>query len=282
MSENHRGPVEDAKFAVDKKNAVFVHDKSRKFVQYVPVAHHMERIIQILEERNPFVLYLLAVSGAVGATCLFAVAFSYLFFGHFMAEFLAAGFCISLVVSAFLSYVFVALIRHLHALKCHVENLAATDDLTGVLNRRMYEITVRQELARCQRYTQPLVLIMIDIDHFKNINDSLGHTRGDMVLQCVSATIAANLRASDYLFRYGGEEFVVLSPQTDLAGAHILADRIKANVECLRIPGVPRLTISLGLVSSQDDMDSRAMLEKADEALYMAKTRGRNRIELAL
>lgn len=235
-----------------------------------------------MERRHPAVLYLVAVAGAVLLSCLVTIGFSYYFHGLLRLDYLVTGFLTSLVVSVLISYLFVALLTRLHNLKARIEELAATDDLTGVLNRRMYEITVRQEMARCRRYTQPLSMIMVDIDHFKNINDTLGHSRGDLVLRGIADAISDNLRASDYLFRYGGEEFVVLSPQTDIDGVHILANRIKTNVQKLRLPGVPPLTISLGLVSSNHEMSCQDMLEKADEALYAAKTKGRNRIELAM
>lgn len=242
----------------------------------------MEAIIRFLERQHPARLYLGAVMGAVTFTGLSAVGFSFYFHAEYRAEYLISGLLTALIVSVLLSYLFVALIARLQRLQARVEQLAATDSLTGVLNRRMYEITVRQEMARCRRYRQPLSLIMVDIDHFKQINDTLGHSRGDIVLRNIADAIADNLRESDYLFRYGGEEFVVLSPQTDIDGVDTLARRIKNNVEQLRIPGIPPLTISLGLVSSDQEMSHQDMLEKADEALYVAKARGRNRIELAM
>lgn len=241
----------------------------------------MERLLNRMELWNPATLFGVGVVASVAIGTGLTAGFCYYAGGTLVLETMTAGIVTALMVAVVPCYFLVRLVERLREQRDRVETLAATDDLTGVLNRRMYEITVRQEMARSRRYHQPLSLIMVDVDHFKNINDTLGHTRGDVVLRVISDAIAENLRQSDYLFRYGGEEFVVLSPQTDREGIRILAGRIKSRVEKLRVPGVPSLTVSLGLVSSSEDMDCGAMLDKADEALYVAKARGRNRIEFA-
>ena len=163
-----------------------------------------------------------------------------------------------------------------------VENLAATDDLTGLFNRRYLEGALERELARADRGSSSLALVLLDIDHFKSFNDTYGHAIGDLVLKKVATTLQRCLRQADVLARFGGEEFVVLLPQVDERGAMESAERIRAALESSGIhPGGPRkrVTVSIGLAMFPCHADSAdTLLRAADEALYRAKDAGRNRV----
>jgi len=160
--------------------------------------------------------------------------------------------------------------------------LAATDSLTGLTNRRAFLECVSAEIARGHRYTHPLSLLLADVDFFKKINDQHGHPAGDEVLRQVAATLAAVARETDLVGRYGGEEFAVLLPSTDAAGAAALAERMRAGIEALEIPW-EKATLSVrvsvgraGLLPTDDSPDP--LLSRADQALYAAKEQGRNRV----
>lgn len=158
--------------------------------------------------------------------------------------------------------------------------LATTDELTGVLNRRRFFELGEAERLRITRYGYPCGVLMLDLDHFKRINDRYGHAAGDKVLQIFAATIGDLLRNSDILGRIGGEEFAVILPQTDHAGALGLAERLRASVAARTITideGELSITTSIGVtqLTAHDERFDRALL-RADDALYRAKAEGRN------
>ncbi len=163
--------------------------------------------------------------------------------------------------------------------------MAATDPLTGALNRRSFTDRANAELSRARRYDRPTALLMIDADRFKLVNDRFGHAGGDAVLQALSASLSQGLRPSDLLSRLGGEEFAVLLAETDLAGAAIAAERLRAAVAALAVEldgSVISFTISIGVVQiNHDGMSLKAAMDKADEALYQAKADGRDRVVLS-
>jgi diguanylate cyclase (GGDEF)-like protein len=170
----------------------------------------------------------------------------------------------------------------LTTLNAQLEQLALTDTLTGLLNRRAFVDVARQEIAQSQRQHWPLALVMVDIDHFKSINDRYGHQAGDMVLCQAAAVIKRTIRAGDTLVRYGGEEFVLLAPDTDEEGALDLSERIRV---CLRSEpvaterGAISVTASFGVTMLlPDDKDPEQLLRRADDALYLAKAQGRDRV----
>ena len=141
------------------------------------------------------------------------------------------------------------------------------------------------EIAHVKRYNSPLTLLLFDIDHFKQVNDRLGHPAGDRILRGVSDLAAASLRSDDVLARYGGEEFAVLMPSTDLPTAIEVAERLRQRIEaatfdaCGTAAGV---TVSIGVatLALASEASGHALLTAADEALYRAKRRGRNRVEV--
>lgn len=158
-------------------------------------------------------------------------------------------------------------------------NLAFTDVLTQARNRSAFNDTVRREMRLAHRNGKNLSVVFIDIDHFKSINDNYGHQCGDLALTSVAKWINDSIRSSDILFRYGGEEFVVLLSETDLKGAELLAERIRLNIEKhIFAYGMEtiRLTASLGASTLRGDDTLDAFITRADQAMYQAKQTGRN------
>jgi two-component system, cell cycle response regulator len=160
------------------------------------------------------------------------------------------------------------------------------DALTEAYNKGYFMEAIEREVAYAHRHQQPLSLVMMDLDHFKKINDTYGHQAGDLVLKVVSSSIMAMVRKEDVFARYGGEEFALLLRGTPPEMAFILAERIRRTVEKLEIVHNGRripCTLSLGIAyTSNDKMTSTALIEAADQRLYQAKSSGRNRTESAL
>jgi diguanylate cyclase len=141
---------------------------------------------------------------------------------------------------------------------------------------------MEQEFARWKRYHQPLVLLIFDIDHFKRVNDTYGHKAGDKALKLIARTLQNNLRESDFLARFGGEEFVVLMPQTELNAAIGAANKLREAVEANQFHYQQKrvlITISCGATQFKDDDTIDSAFQRADQALYKAKQNGRNRCE---
>jgi diguanylate cyclase (GGDEF)-like protein len=160
--------------------------------------------------------------------------------------------------------------------------LALRDPLTGVPNRTAFDQAIQRELELAKRQQLPVSLLVIDIDHFKLCNDTYGHRFGDDVLKAVASTVVSTIRRCDLLFRYGGEEFVVLASHTSQQGAQQLAERIRRNVESLAtVAGrETQVTVSVGLAALRDHEDASGLFNRADQALYRAKAEGRNRVVL--
>lgn len=167
------------------------------------------------------------------------------------------------------------------ALEEQLLRLATTDSLTGAFSRRHYLEMTERELKRARRYQHPVSLLLLDIDHFKRINDTYGHAKGDHVLRVFAAHCRGALRAHDFLGRLGGEEFAVTLPQTDVAGALEIAERLRQTFTEQAIPdprGMLTFTVSIGVVECLPQDDVETALQRADTALYRAKSRGRNRV----
>lgn len=141
---------------------------------------------------------------------------------------------------------------------------------------------LRMELDQCGRFGQGLSIMLIDLDHFKTVNDRFGHAAGDQVLSVMAQRMSFGLRKVDHLGRIGGEEFLVFCPQTELEGARAMAERLREQVMVDPIPGLPatdRVTLSIGLATWEGPEDtSERLLSRADKALYQAKAEGRNRV----
>jgi two-component system, cell cycle response regulator len=156
--------------------------------------------------------------------------------------------------------------------------------LTGLNNHRHFQEQLAQEMERSKRYRRPLALLLMDIDHFKNFNDTYGHPVGDLVLKEISSCIQRSVRCNDIPARYGGEEFVVIIPETDEKGAQITAERIRSTIEQHTIISLDRqlkVTVSIGCSAFPENAPSQQVLiDTADKALYAAKKDGRNRVML--
>jgi diguanylate cyclase (GGDEF)-like protein len=161
------------------------------------------------------------------------------------------------------------------------QSRASTDGLTALPNQRAVKDTVKRMVAQTSRTLAPLSAIMFDLDHFKQINDSYGHGRGDDVLASVGAVVAETVRANDFVGRNGGEEFLVLLPDTDTEGALVVAEKIRVAISGVSVTGVDRaITASLGIATIPlHASDGDQLVRTADRALYLAKTNGRNRVE---
>jgi diguanylate cyclase (GGDEF)-like protein len=157
---------------------------------------------------------------------------------------------------------------------------AFLDSLTGIKNRTAFDSNFARDVEYSRRKESELSLIVIDIDYFKRINDNYGHIVGDDVLRQVAQCVEQTIRSSDALFRYGGEEFVIVLNGTGESGALLLAERIRQNVENLRIEALKsvKVTLSLGISVLQDNDSSDQLFKRADRALYRAKREGRNRV----
>lgn len=157
---------------------------------------------------------------------------------------------------------------------------AVHDPLTGAYNRRYFSEYIQHEISRGKRKNKVFCLIMLDIDFFKKVNDTYGHAKGDYVLKEVVTVVQRNIRNYDVLARIGGEEFVILLPDTSRDSAWHLAERVRKDIERYPLDGMPSITISLGLVELKEDDDRKSILERVDKAMYKAKESGRNRIEI--
>ena len=168
--------------------------------------------------------------------------------------------------------------RKLKVLNRALAHLSVTDQLTDLFNRQKLAEVFASELQRTRRFGQPFSVILLDIDHFKLVNDQHGHQAGDRVLVAVARLLAEKTRETDTVGRWGGEEFLSICPQTDPPGAMILAEKVRAGIAEFDFPLVHHVTISLGVATCRPDDDIDGLIARADAALYEAKNAGRNRV----
>jgi len=161
-----------------------------------------------------------------------------------------------------------------------IEQLSITDSLTKIYNRSKFESSLDYEIERSRRYGTPLSLIIFDIDHFKSINDTYGHLIGDSVLMEIANLIKNNIRSTDIFARWGGEEFVILAPNINKEQAKMLAEKIRKLIAHHRFKYVDHVTVSLGVTEFMPTDTKESFIKRADEALYLAKRKGRNRVEV--
>ncbi|HEV2035726.1 MAG TPA: sensor domain-containing diguanylate cyclase [Candidatus Dormibacteraeota bacterium] len=171
-------------------------------------------------------------------------------------------------------------IRHAQLFQAQEEN-ALTDELTKLPNRRALAQRFLQEMQRARRHHKAIAFLMVDLDHFKQVNDSYGHLNGDAVLAELASILTAAARESDVCARYGGEEFGIILHETTDAGARTLAERIRAKVASATFPGGLKLTISIGVAATAEPALFTSLIERADQALYAAKQSGRNQVRVA-
>src|SRR5207302_8786663 len=160
-----------------------------------------------------------------------------------------------------------------------IQQQALTDALTGCYNRRSFEMQLDKDLQMARRLHQPLSLLMLDLDRFKQLNDSVGHDAGDDALRRLAVCFRQELRGVDSAARFGGDEFALILPQAYAEGALLVAERLRARIEQIEIPGFGHLAASIGIASFPSHASSRAeLIVAADAALYNAKRTGRNRV----
>lgn len=157
-----------------------------------------------------------------------------------------------------------------------LSEMAITDEMTGLNNRYFFDRRIGEEVERAERYEVPLALIIFDLDHFKQINDTWGHDIGDKVLISVTEVVKRSIRKPDILARWGGEEFVLLVPQTDLLGAAALSNKLREIIAATRHPGVGPVTASFGVAERIAGEPYESWFRRSDQALYQAKNKGRN------
>jgi len=156
--------------------------------------------------------------------------------------------------------------------------LSETDPLTNVMNRRKFEDLLESLLVRAERTSLPLTIMVLDIDDFKRINDAYGHQTGDLVLVKFAHLIAGSIRKNDYLVRYGGEEFVIISVDSSLDGVAHLAEKVRQDIEKHQFSKAGNVTVSIGIAELTSDDDSRSLFKRADKMLYKAKKNGKNQV----
>lgn len=175
-------------------------------------------------------------------------------------------------------------LQRLRELNAQLTDESTHDKLTGLYDRGYFDMALARETRRAARYDRPLSLAMADVDHFKRVNDTFGHPMGDLALQHVAGLLLGAVRATDYVCRYGGEEFAILLPETNLGQALAMAERTRSSIESRPVNlGTPvSLTICLGVAAYPDHAaDGPTLVAQADAALYAAKAAGRNRVAAA-
>ncbi len=155
------------------------------------------------------------------------------------------------------------------------------DHLTMIYNRRKFFELLETEVLKAKRYARPLTITMLDIDYFKKVNDKYGHSIGDIVLKTTADIVGDIIRKVDIFARYGGDEFILLSPETGLEGAIVMGERIRVAIENHSYSAGVRITVSAGVAEWSGEESELAFIKKADDMLYMAKNMGRNRVEAA-
>lgn len=162
--------------------------------------------------------------------------------------------------------------------KRKLELLSVTDPLTKTFNRLKMDAVFIQEIRNSKRYHLPLSVIMLDVDHFKKINDQFGHTEGDHVLKKIAQLTKSNLRINDFLGRWGGEEFLVICPLTNIDEARIVAEKLRITLENTKFSALNKVTASFGVAEWKDGESQESLISRADSALYRSKNDGRNKV----
>lgn len=174
-----------------------------------------------------------------------------------------------------------AAVRELDEKNQALEVMTRTDRLTGLANRRRLEESLQTEVLRARRYGKPFSVIMLDIDYFKVVNDSFGHQAGDNVLVAIAGLLTRTARETDVAGRWGGEEFLLVCPETELQVVAALAERLRVEFAATDFPLVGKVTSSFGVAAFAPGDSVKTLVQRADEALYRAKDNGRNCVEVA-
>lgn len=225
-------------------------------------------------------LFTAFVAGAVAVGELLTAGVSLLVVGRVRWTALVIGFAAGFGTSAVAAALLVLLLNRVGELQLRLEEAARTDALTGLPNRRILFETLGREIGRARRRDGALAVVFVDIDEFKLVNDRHGHKIGDLVLRETGGALRAGLRAYDTVCRYGGDEFVMVLPDTGAFEGHAVAERIRESVAASVFGDGIRITISLGVADFTKGMDADSLLKAADTAVYRAKRAGRNRSEV--
>ena len=246
----------------------------------VQFARWSRRGQQLVVARGPWVCTLWLTA----AVCLLALALTHLMLAWAGGGDSPAASAVVVVCAVLLTppiaWPLLRLVCELEATRARLDVLATRDELTGVHNRRQFLVLADREWSRCRRYDMSAALLMVDVDHFKAVNDTHGHLAGDLMLREIARAAGDTLRQPDLLGRFGGEEFVIFLPHADPLGALDAAERIRERVAQLSLEWkgrVVRTTVSVGVATLDVAHDSLAnLIHDADQALYAAKDAGRN------
>ncbi len=182
---------------------------------------------------------------------------------------------LSLIMPAVIGY---NLIGNDEKMREQIKRLSEEDYLTMLYNRRKVHEIIEKEIIRSSRYSSAFSVILIDIDDFKNINDTFGHNAGDKVLVQFSSIIAQTIRESDIAGRWGGEEFLIICPEASIDGALALAEKLRINIAKNKFEDAGNLTASLGVATNENNDNVKSLVQRADESLYLAKKAGKNKV----
>ncbi|QAA33821.1 GGDEF domain-containing protein [Clostridium manihotivorum] len=231
---------------------------------------------------------LIGIAFAVLSLILLIVIIRYIIKYNLKVEFIALlAFFITIIIDTFMLWRFITnklikaetTIEQLKKENARLKEEATLDNLTGIFNRRKLEEILAVELERCNRYGTSLAMIIFDIDDFKKINDKYGHSRGDIVLKNISKVISSKLRKTDFFIRWGGEEFVIIAPETKIQGALKLGEKLRKLVAENIYVELERVTISVGVSEYEKGSEFKKLFDKADKALYEAKNCGKNNVK---
>ena len=173
-------------------------------------------------------------------------------------------------------------VDELYSMTSSLEEKANKDNLTGIANRDGFEESFSLEIKRARENNLPLSLMLFDIDHFKSVNDTYGHQAGDNILIEMASIVSSNIKSNDMFARWGGEEFILLMPNTTLEGAFSLSEKLRRMIEAHHFSYTDSITASFGVAEFQADDNKTSLFQKADDALYAAKKNGRNRVEKSM
>lgn len=241
----------------------------------------IDRLARLVMTVSRPALFAAFVGGAVLLGELFTAGTSLLVIGQVRWAALVIGLAAGLGTSAVAAAVVLLLLGRIGELQGQLERSARTDELTSLPNRRVIFEVLAREIERARRRDAKLCVVFVDIDLFKRVNDRHGHQVGDAVLREAAAALKASLRVYDVVGRYGGDEFVMVLPDTGAWEGHAVAERVREALAERAFAGSVRITISLGVADLAKDMDADRLLKAADTAVYRAKQAGRNRSEVS-